>query len=102
MWYTWLVIFMKDIKYFILLFIFTGSIILMNHNYSWYQDTIVKVDEVKINKTSTEYNNNLKEKHYLETVYVHVLNGSEKVSACLSNRASCLFIFSLLPFILSS
>src|SRR5574344_76621 len=78
MWYTWLVIFMKDIKYFILLFIFTGSIILMNHNYSWYQDTIVKVDEVKINKTSTEYNNNLKETHYLETVYVHVLNGSEK------------------------
>ncbi len=68
----------KYIKYIILLLIFVSSIIFMNNNEELYDKTILKVEDVTINKKKTEYNGNLKEEYYYETVEGTIKNGKSK------------------------
>lgn len=65
-------------KYLIVLLIFIISIIFMNHNQSLYKDYILKVNNITINNTESQYNDNLKETYYFETITGTILNGKYK------------------------
>lgn len=68
----------KYLKYLILLIIFIGSIIFMNHNHELYNTPIIKITNITLTKEETQKNNNLNEKYYFETITGKVLNGKYK------------------------
>ncbi len=68
----------KYLKYIILLIIFISSLIFMNHNEELYKTSILRITNKTITNKTYQYNNNLVEPYYEETITGTIINGNYK------------------------